>query len=295
MRPDASRTVRIPGGDSSAIRPPRIVESEDVDSLGPTRPRPNRLIGYLPLARLLLVAAAPLLAPADPLRVDLTAVGLPPSPAHPFGTDRVGRDLFSRWLVGGQTSIVVAALAAAFAVLIGVLLGAHAGYRGGRLGALIDRFVDVALALPIFFVAIALQATLPPGALGVVLVIGATGWMSPARVIRARVLQTRTQPFVEAARALGGSDGWILRRHVLPQCVGTIAATLTTSFGEAILLQSTLSFLGLGLPPPSPSWGGMLLDALPEVLHGAWLPVLLPGFSIMAATAAVGAAARRLR
>jgi peptide/nickel transport system permease protein len=290
MRSDVTQPS---GNASAALRGGCAVEPGDADSDTSLRPRLGQRLSYLPVALLLLIAAAPTLAPADPLRIDLTAVGLPPSPAHPFGTDRVGRDIFSRWLVGGQTSLGVAALAAAFAVVVGAVLGAHAGYRGGRLGALIDRLVDVALALPIFFVAIALQAALPPGWLGVVLVIGVTGWMSPARVIRSQVLQTRAQPFVEAARALGCSDGWILRRHVLPQCVGTLAVTLTTSFGEAILLQSTLSFLGLGIPPPAPSWGGMLLDALPEVLHGAWLPVLLPGLSIMAATAAVGAAARR--
>lgn len=253
------------------------------------------LAWLLPLVVLAAFAAvAPSLAPFDPLRVEPRLASLLPSAAHPLGSDRLGRDILSRWLVGGQTSLLVAFLAAAFAGIIGGSLGAIAGYRGGTLGGVIDRLVDVALALPIFFVAIALQAALPSGATSLVLVVGLTTWMAPARVVRAQVVATKRAAFVEAARALGCSEARLLWRHVVPHCLPAFAAALTAAFGDALLLQSTLSFLGLGIAPPAPSWGGMLLDAMPEMLRGAWWQLLVPGLSIVGATAAVGAATRRV-
>ena len=257
--------------------------------------RPARWAWLLPLLALVALALlAPALAPFDPLRVEPGLASLPPSVVHPLGTDRLGRDVLSRWLVGGQTSLVVAGLAATLAGIVGGVLGAVAGYRGGLLGGALDRFVDLTLALPVFFVAIALQATLRPGIASVVLVVGLTTWMAPARVVRAKVIQTKRMAFVEAARALGLSDARILRRHVLPHCLPTFAAALTAAFGDALLLQSTLGFLGLGIAPPAPSWGGLLLDAMPEMVHGAWWLVLAPGLAIVGATAVVGAAARRI-
>lgn len=238
---------------------------------------------------LLLIFLLPV--PADPLRVELGRAGLAPGFDHLLGTDRLGRDVLSRWLVGGRLSIAVASAVALLACGLGTCFGALAGYQPGPVGALVDRLIDVSLALPVFFVAIAVQAALPPGAAGMVLVLAATGWMGPARIVRGEVLRIRRLAFVEAARALGCPSWRILGRHILPGCAGAIAATLTVSFGDALLIQSTLSFLGLGIPPPAPTWGGMLLDALPEMLHDAWWLILVPGISILGATVGVGALA----
>jgi peptide/nickel transport system permease protein len=265
---------------------------------GDVSPARSIIVGWawlLPLVALAIFAAtAPLLAPFDPLRIDPRLASLEPTLAHPLGTDRLGRDFLSRWLVGGQTSLLVAGFAAALAGGVGGLLGAIAGYRGGAVGTLLDRLVDVTLALPVFFVAIALQAALPSNAVSLVLVVGLATWMAPARVVRAQVIAVKRTAFVEAARALGCSETQLLWRHVLPHSLAAFAAALTAAFGDALLLQSTLGFLGLGIAPPAPSWGGLLLDAMPEMLHGAWWQVLVPGLSIVGATALVGAAARRI-
>ena len=286
IEPTTARPVDNAGSDEGELSKPRTRTG-----------LANAVFASLAIVGALSVLAilAPALASDDPLRIDFARSALPPSVAHPLGTDRLGRDLFRRWLYAAQLSLGIAATAAVAGSAGGILVGVLSGYRDGWVSGVLGRLADVAFALPIFFVAIALQSVLPAGAFGVILVISATGWMSTARLVRGEALRIRREGYVEAARSLGVSDTRIVLRHILPNAFGTIAAAVTTSFGEALLLQSSLSFLGLGVPPPTPTWGGMLLEAMPEMARGAWWLVVVPGLSILAATGAVGALTERLR
>jgi peptide/nickel transport system permease protein len=238
------------------------------------------------------LGAGLVLAPYNHNAVDLARTSLTPSPGHWLGTDRLGRDVLSRWLAGGTWSVGIALSATLLATLIGTALGGIAG-SGRSLGSLVDRAVDVGTAVPILFMAIALQAALPPGVVGTVAVLAFAGLPSVTRVVKARVELVRTSQHVEAAYALGCSDARVLWRHVLPMAVGTVAAAVTVGFGEALLMQSTLSFLGLGLPPTTVTWGGMLQESTAELAHGAWWHMLPPGLAILATTMAVGELSRR--
>lgn len=256
--------------------------------------RQSTLRLLIPVGLIAFVVLLPLLSPDDPTRVDFGRIAQPPGPEYLLGTDRLGRDLLSRFLYGARISLGVAFLASLGACLVGALLGALAGLLGGRVGGLLDRLVDIALALPVFFVALALQAALPTGAASVVLVLTITGWMTPARAIRAEAGRLSRMDYIEAAHALGLSRSQVFSRHIAPHLAGLFGALLTAGFGEALLLQSTLSFLGLGIPPPEPTWGGMLLDSLPELARGAWWLVLVPGAAILASTMAARAIASRM-
>jgi peptide/nickel transport system permease protein len=256
-------------------------------------PRPWALL-FAPVALIAFwLVARLLLAPQDPNTIDLTRTSLAPTPSHWLGTDRLGRDVLSRWLAGGASSVAIALIATLLASAIGTLLGGVAG-SGRTIGITIDRGVDVSTAVPMLFLAIALSAALPPGAVGTVAVLAFAGWPSVTRVVRAQVELVRTYHHVEAAYSLGCSDARILWRHILPQCVGTVATALTVGFGEALLLQSTLSFLGLCLPPTTVTWGGMLQESMAELARGAWWHMLPPGLAILATTMAVGSLSRRL-
>jgi peptide/nickel transport system permease protein len=246
--------------------------------------RQNRLamvsVGVL-LAIVLSALAAPVLTPYDPTYIDVGKKELAPGPDHPFGTDRLGRDIFSRAVWGARVSLGVALLAVSLGSLIGVLLGAVAGYTGGTLDAVIARTIDAMLAMPTFFLLVTIQSLFPPSVANVVFIIGATSWMALARIVRGQFLLMRGREFVEAARALGAGPGRIIFRHILPNVSSQIIVFFTLGVADAVLVESALSFLGLGVPPYQPSWGNMLTDGQVGILGGAWWVAFFPGLMIL--------------
>jgi peptide/nickel transport system permease protein len=220
-----------------------------------------------------------MLSPYDSGRTDFTQQYESPSWAHPFGTDDLGRDLFTRVMLGGRLTLSVAFVSVALALLIGVAAGGVAGFAGGWLDGLVMRTTDLVLAVPIFFIILLASSLTTPGFLLLCALVAATQWMEIARVVRAVVLSTRERDFVEAARALGASEARILVRHVLRHATGPLAIAATIAFAQAIALESALSFLGYGVQPPSPSWGAMLQSAKGVLGVAPWL-AFFPGATI---------------
>jgi peptide/nickel transport system permease protein len=233
-----------------------------------------------------LAVLAPALAPTDPVRNDLLARLTPPawmdggSWTHPLGTDTLGRDVVSRLLYGARVSLVVGFSAVVLAGVLGVVLGLVAGYYGGRLDDALMRLGDVQLAFPALVLAVAVLAVVGSGLGNVVLVLGVTGWVTYARIARGETLSLRHREFVEGARALGARDAGILWRHVLPNVLPSITVVATFSVARTIIAEASLSFLGLGIPPPAPSWGAMLDEGRNYLTTGWWL-ALFPGLAIL--------------
>jgi len=222
---------------------------------------------------------APIIAPYDPGEiVDQTT--LAPTLQHLFGTDDLGRDLFSRAVYGARISLTVGLVAVTISILIGTLMGALAGYFGGWLDGLIMRFVDVMLAFPSIFLILAIQAMLTPNIYNVMIVIGVTSWMGVARFVRGEYLRSRELSYVEAAKAIGCSHSRIIFRHILPNAQAPIIVAATLGMAGAILTESALSFLGMGVQPPTPSWGNMLIDAQAYMRDAPWLAII-PGLLIL--------------
>jgi peptide/nickel transport system permease protein len=241
---------------------------------------PTGLAGAVVLAAIFLAClAAPLLAPADPVRVNLPAQLQRPSWAHPLGTDNFGRDILARVLHGGRVSLGVAAIATAVSLLVGLALGGLAGYVGGVVDELVMRAVDLALAFPRLVLAITIAGLLGAGLPSVVVAIVAVSWAWYVRVVRGLVLQAREEAYVLAAHALGAAAPRIVLRHLLPAIVGQVVVLASLDFGRIILAISALSFLGLGIRPPSPEWGAMLSESR---LFFARTPELMlyPGLAI---------------
>jgi peptide/nickel transport system permease protein len=246
------------------------------------------LVGTLVIvASVVLAALAPALAPADPIRNDLLARLAPPmwmdggSARHPLGTDTLGRDVVSRLLYGARVSLLVGFAAVLVAGVVGVALGLVAGYYGGRLDDLLMRVGDVQLAFPVLVLAIAVLSVLGASLGNVIIVLGLTGWVTYARITRAETLSLRHRDFVEGARALGARDAAILWRHILPNVLPPITVVATFSVVRTIIAEASLSFLGLGIPPPAPSWGAMLDEGRNYLTTGWWL-ALFPGLAILA-------------
>lgn len=224
--------------------------------------------------------AAPLLAPYDPGHIDIKSILESPSYKHPLGTDQLGRDVFSRIIWGGRISLMVGFVAVGIAVLIGVFLGAMAGYYGGWVDNVIMRFVDIMLCFPTFFLILAVVALLEPSIWNIMVVIGATGWMGMARLIRAEILSIKERDYVLAARALGASHTRIIWRNIVPNAMAPVLVAATLGVAGAILTESALSFLGIGVQPPTPSWGN-ILTAGKDSIEVAWWLSLYPGLAIL--------------
>ena len=244
----------------------------------------NRLacLGLVFLAALGLAALfAPFVAPYDPNAIDLQPEGVlqPPSWSHPFGTDELGRDGFSRALFGARISLAVGFIAAAVAVILGVLVGATAGMAGGWVDSFLMRSVDILLSVPLFFLVMISQIIFPPSIYTIMIIIGVASWMDVARLTRGEFLNLRASEFVTSATVVGMGAGRIAWRHVLPNASGPIIVAATLRIAEAIILESTLSFIGLGIQPPHASLGSMLQKGLTRLLDAPWM-VWFPGLLI---------------
>jgi len=226
---------------------------------------------------------APWLSPHDPTQLDLTGRLLPPSPQHWFGTDELGRDILSRTIYGARISLTVAVSVVGLSLLLGIGAGLTSGFYGGLTDTLLNVYVNNAfLALPGILLAIAFVAFVGPGVLNLVLALALSGWVGYARLIRAQVMAVREREYVEAARGLGASDIRILGMHVLPNIIQPVLVQAAVGMAGAILAEATLSFLGLGIPPPAPSWGSMLNDARSHLFDAPHLTVF-PAVAVMLA------------
>lgn len=232
------------------------------------------------LVMLVLSLAAPWLAPHDPLTMTTADRLVPPSATYPLGTDEFGRDLFSRLLFGGRVAFQVGTFSIALATVIGVILGAVAGYAQGWFDAISMRFLDALLAFPTILLAIVILAVLGPGILNAMLAVAIVNIPAFARLARANVLVEKQKDYVLAGRAVGASPMRILFISILPNILATIIVRITVGFAGAVLLESSLSFLGLGVPLPAPSWGSMLSVGRTYMSYAFWYPIA-PGLAIM--------------
>lgn len=243
----------------------------------------NRLsvIGAVIVLCLITVAlSAPLIAPYDPTTIDVYNVLSPPSKAHPLGTDELGRDLLSRIIYGSRVSLKVGFVAVGIAIMIGIIIGSVAGFYGGKVDSVLMRFVDIMLAFPTFFLILAVIAILEPSIFTIMAVIGVTNWMDVARLVRAEFLTLRERDFADAARAIGVSNSRLMFRHILPNALSPVLVAATFGVAGAILTESGLSFLGLGVQPPDPSWGNILTSGKDNIEIAWWLSVY-PGLAIL--------------
>ncbi|MGD0083440.1 MAG: ABC transporter permease [Acidimicrobiales bacterium] len=223
----------------------------------------------------------PLVYRTGPNAVDPSSILAGPSSLHPLGTDGVGRDVLARLMFGGRISLIVGVLAAVLGVVTGMVYGAIAGVFGGIVDALLMRLADIVLSLPVLVLLIVLSAEFRPSELMMVVVIGLTTWPVPARLVRGETLSLMQREFVQAAHQMGARRGWTIFRHILPNTVGTIVVNATFQVADAILLIAYLSYLGLGIPPPAPTWGGILTDGLTYLYEGTWWLIWAPGLAIL--------------
>jgi peptide/nickel transport system permease protein len=223
----------------------------------------------------------PLLHRTDQVHTDLASVHLPPGPGHPLGTDGVGYDQLGRLMLGGQTSIIVGLAAGLLATAVGTLWGAVAGFAGGWVDAAMMRVVDAMMSIPALFLFMLLAAIVTPSVPMLIVIIGAFAWLGPARLVRGEALSLRSREYVLAMRGMGGTGGRAVRRHIVPNAIGTVIVNATFQVADAILYVAYLSFLGLGVPPPAANWGGMLSDGLADTYSGHWWLLYPPGIAII--------------
>ena len=245
------------------------------------------LVAALPLAVAAVCAVlAPHLAPHDPAKSDLSARLRPPvwmargSAAHLLGTDQLGRDILSRLIYGARVSLLVGVVSSLIGGTIGLTLGLLSGYLRGRTDSVVAKLIDVQLAFPFLLFAITVIAVLGPSLRNLLIILALSGWVTYARVVRGQTLSLRESDFVQSARSLGCPAWWILGRHLLPNVLSYALVIMSAEIGRLIVLESTLSFLGLGVPPPTPSWGMSLADGKEYLIAGWWLATL-PGLAIM--------------
>ncbi|HNQ86636.1 MAG TPA: ABC transporter permease [Deltaproteobacteria bacterium] len=222
----------------------------------------------------------PVVAPYDPAAIDVDNILAPPSARHLFGTDDLGRDVFTRMLYGAGISLKVGFVAVGIAVVIGTLLGAVSGYYGGIVDIVIMRFVDIMLCFPSFFLILAVIAFMEPSIFNIMAVIGFTSWMGITRLVRAEFLSLKERDFVLAVKAMGAGAPRIIFGHILPNAMAPVLVAATLGIASAVLTESALSFLGIGVQPPTPSWGNMLTQGQ-SVLGIAWWLSFFPGMAIL--------------
>lgn len=234
---------------------------------------------YIVIGLVITALFAPIIAPYDPNHIDYSAIYTPPSPAHPLGTDEIGRDILSRIIFGAQTSIAVGVVAVSISTSIGVLLGAVSGYYGGYIDEVVMRLTDILLTVPtIFLLIIVASIFVHPSLIVIMATIGLISWPQMARIVRSEVLSIKEAPFIDAERALGAENSMIILRHIIPNAIGPIIVTATFDMAGAILAEAGLSFLGLG-DPNSISWGRMLTSGH-TVFYLAWWVSTFPGLAI---------------
>lgn len=280
LKTEVTTTPVLPGAADLAQRPERTLWGDAWIRL-----RKNKLaiIGLIWITLVIgVTVSADLWVPqnfASPTSTEADSL-LRPSAEHPFGTDRIGRDVFSRVIYGARVSLAVGILAVGISLVLGLIMGALSGYYGGWLDAFIMRTADIFFAFPYMLFAIALLALLGPGYQNVFIAIGILGWPSIARVFRSSILSVKETEYVDAARAMGASDSRIIFRHIMPNAIAPIIVYGTMSIGGAIITEAALSYLGMGVQPPTPSWGGMLSEAKALMVPAPWL-TLWPGFAIL--------------
>jgi len=229
---------------------------------------------------------APFLSPHDPIFQDVEKRLLPPlgqegaDPQYILGTDHLGRDIVSRLIYGARISIVVSVSAVALSAVLGTLIGLFSGFYGGKTDNIFMRLADVQLAFPFILLAIAIIAVLGPNLQNIIIVMGITGWVIYARVVRAEVLSLREKEFITSVKALGGSNSRVIFKHLLPNVIPPIIVIITLEMARMIIMEAALSFLGLGIQPPTPTWGGMLADGRVYLATSWWLATF-PGLVIM--------------
>lgn len=223
---------------------------------------------------------APIISPYDPSEIDMDSLLMPPSARHLLGTDSLGRDLFSRMVYGARISLSIGLIAVGIATALGLILGSLSGFYGNLIDALIMRFADIMLCFPTFFLILAVVAILEPSIFNIMLIIGLTSWMGPARLIRGEILSLKEREFIQAERAIGATHLRIIVYHLIPNAIGPVLVNATLGIAGAILLESGLSFLGLGVQPPVPSWGNILIEAK-STLGIAWWITVFPGLAIL--------------
>jgi len=236
--------------------------------------------GCIAAAIILMALAAPVLAPYEPLKSDFRAMSKPPNERHIFGTDQIGRDVLSRVIYGSRASLTIALGAVLFGTTLGALWGLASGYFGGRFDIISQRIIEFLQSFPDLILAMAIAMALGAGFGTVIVAIAITRIPFGGRVIRAVVLSLKELSYVEAARGLGASHLRIMARHILPQCIAPYLILATTHLGVAIIIEAALGFLGVGIPPPMPTWGNMLADSLNAGLVPPWWLVLFPGLAI---------------
>jgi peptide/nickel transport system permease protein len=234
------------------------------------------VVGILTIAALL----APIISLHDPAEINIENALLAPSRAHIFGTDHLGRDLFSRVVHGSRISLSIGFIAVGISLFIGIIIGSIAGYYGRAIDTVLMRFVDIMLCFPSFFLILAVVAMLQPSIFNIMIVIGITSWMGVARLIRAEILSLKEREFILASRALGAGDARIIIRHLIPNAIAPVMVSAVLGVAAAVLLESSLSFLGLGVQPPVPSWGNILMEGKAS-LGVCWWPMFFPGVFIL--------------
>lgn len=243
----------------------------------------NRLAvlgGVIVLSLFLIALFSPLISPYDPNEIDRKHILEPPSMTHPLGTDDLGRDVLSRMIYGSQISLAVGFVAVGIATIVGIFFGAISGYYGGWIDRIIMRFVDIMLSIPTFFLILAVIAFVGPGIWNIMVVIGLTSWMGVARLVRAEFLSLKEREFVLAVKALGASNMRIIFNHIMPNSMAPVFVSAVLGIASAILVESVLSFLGIGVQPPAPSWGNILTLGKDNIEIAWWLSVF-PGIAIL--------------